>query len=241
MAGLGIDLLEVDRLETALARRPRLAERLFTRREREYAADRAGARRRRSPRASAPRRRSPRRSSSTPGVGTTWRSSAGGGPPDLRLAGAAAARAHELGRDGRGVADAHARHGRRGRGAEPMSLPRWLDPLLDAEQMRATDAWAIETRGIPSLDLMERAGEGLADAVSAPRARRPRGGRVRQGQQRRRRARRGAAAAQGGPAGRRPAGLARGVAAGRREGDAAPARRRGAPAVRRGGPEGRRT
>jgi ADP-dependent NAD(P)H-hydrate dehydratase / NAD(P)H-hydrate epimerase len=47
-----------------------------------------------------------------------------------------------------------------------MSLPRWLDPLLDAEQMRATDAWAIETRGIPSLDLMERAGEGLADTVS---------------------------------------------------------------------------
>jgi hydroxyethylthiazole kinase-like uncharacterized protein yjeF len=47
-----------------------------------------------------------------------------------------------------------------------MSLPRWLDPLLDAEQMRETDAWAIETRGIPSLYLMERAGEGLADTVS---------------------------------------------------------------------------
>ena len=47
-----------------------------------------------------------------------------------------------------------------------MSLPRWLDPLLDAEQMRETDEWAIETRGIPSLELMERAGEGLADAVT---------------------------------------------------------------------------
>ncbi len=47
-----------------------------------------------------------------------------------------------------------------------MSLPRWLDPLLDAEQMRETDSWAIETRGIPSLDLMERAGEGLADVVT---------------------------------------------------------------------------
>jgi ADP-dependent NAD(P)H-hydrate dehydratase / NAD(P)H-hydrate epimerase len=46
-----------------------------------------------------------------------------------------------------------------------MSLPRWLDQLLDAEQMRATDEWAIETRGIPSLDLMEHAAEGLADAV----------------------------------------------------------------------------
>jgi NAD(P)H-hydrate epimerase len=47
-----------------------------------------------------------------------------------------------------------------------MSLPRWLDQLLDAEQQRATDEWAIETRSVPSLDLMERAGEGLADTVS---------------------------------------------------------------------------
>src|SRR5688500_10141249 len=47
-----------------------------------------------------------------------------------------------------------------------MTLPRWLEPLLDAEQMRETDRWAIESRGIPSLELMERAGEGLADAVS---------------------------------------------------------------------------
>jgi holo-[acyl-carrier protein] synthase len=38
---VGIDLLEVDRLEQALERRPRLAERLFTDAEREYAASRA--------------------------------------------------------------------------------------------------------------------------------------------------------------------------------------------------------
>jgi hydroxyethylthiazole kinase-like uncharacterized protein yjeF len=38
----------------------------------------------------------------------------------------------------------------------------WLEPLPTAEQMRATDAWAIEERGVPSLELMERAGEGLA-------------------------------------------------------------------------------
>ncbi len=38
---IGIDLLEIDRLERALARRPRLAERLFTDRERAYAATRA--------------------------------------------------------------------------------------------------------------------------------------------------------------------------------------------------------
>ena len=41
-------------------------------------------------------------------------------------------------------------------------LADWLDPLYDAEQMRAIDRWAIEERGIPSLDLMERAGAGLA-------------------------------------------------------------------------------
>ncbi len=41
MAGVGIDLLEIDRLERALERRPRLAERLFTDAEREYAAARA--------------------------------------------------------------------------------------------------------------------------------------------------------------------------------------------------------
>ena len=39
--GVGIDLLEIERLERALARRPRLAERLFTERERAYAASRA--------------------------------------------------------------------------------------------------------------------------------------------------------------------------------------------------------
>ena len=85
----------------------------------------------------------------------------GGGPPVLRLAGAAAARADELGATV-DVSLTHT-HGMAGAVAmPPMSLPRWLEPLLDAEQMRETDAWAIETRGVPSLDLMERAGEGLA-------------------------------------------------------------------------------
>ena len=38
---VGLDLLEIERLEAALARRPALAERLFTAREREYAAARS--------------------------------------------------------------------------------------------------------------------------------------------------------------------------------------------------------
>jgi len=42
----------------------------------------------------------------------------------------------------------------------------WREPLPDAEQMRATDRWAIEEKGVPSLDLMERAGEGLAGVVA---------------------------------------------------------------------------
>jgi holo-[acyl-carrier protein] synthase len=38
---IGLDLLEIDRLERALARWPRMAERLFTDAEREYAARKA--------------------------------------------------------------------------------------------------------------------------------------------------------------------------------------------------------
>jgi holo-[acyl-carrier protein] synthase len=41
VTGVGIDLLEIDRLERALTRHPRLAERVFTAAERAYAADRA--------------------------------------------------------------------------------------------------------------------------------------------------------------------------------------------------------
>jgi hydroxyethylthiazole kinase-like uncharacterized protein yjeF len=47
-----------------------------------------------------------------------------------------------------------------------VSRAPWLEPLPDAAQMRATDAWAIETKGIPSLELMERAGEGLARVIA---------------------------------------------------------------------------
>jgi hydroxyethylthiazole kinase-like uncharacterized protein yjeF len=45
------------------------------------------------------------------------------------------------------------------------SLPDWLQPLPDAEHMRAIDRWAIDACGVPSLDLMERAGAGVARAV----------------------------------------------------------------------------
>ena len=41
MSGVGLDLLDIARLERALERRPRLAERVFTDAERAYAAARA--------------------------------------------------------------------------------------------------------------------------------------------------------------------------------------------------------
>jgi ADP-dependent NAD(P)H-hydrate dehydratase / NAD(P)H-hydrate epimerase len=46
-----------------------------------------------------------------------------------------------------------------------MTLPDWLDPLLDAEQQQGLDRWAIEELGIPGVELMERAGAGLAEIV----------------------------------------------------------------------------
>jgi NAD(P)H-hydrate epimerase len=42
-----------------------------------------------------------------------------------------------------------------------VSLPAWLEPLPDAAAQRALDHWAIETRGIAGIELMERAGRGL--------------------------------------------------------------------------------
>jgi ADP-dependent NAD(P)H-hydrate dehydratase / NAD(P)H-hydrate epimerase len=48
-----------------------------------------------------------------------------------------------------------------------VSLPDWLDPLFEAAEMRAADAWAIEEQGVPSLDLMERAGAELARVTAA--------------------------------------------------------------------------
>ena len=47
-----------------------------------------------------------------------------------------------------------------------MSLPDWLDPLYEAAEMRAADEWAIQERGI-RVDLMERAGVGLARVTAA--------------------------------------------------------------------------
>src|SRR3954452_6263072 len=47
-----------------------------------------------------------------------------------------------------------------------MSLPRWMEPLLEAGETKELDRWAMAERGIPSAQLMERAGEGLAGVVA---------------------------------------------------------------------------
>ncbi len=44
-------------------------------------------------------------------------------------------------------------------------LPDWLIALQDADRMRAIDRWAIERQGVAGVELMERAGAGVARAV----------------------------------------------------------------------------
>jgi holo-[acyl-carrier protein] synthase len=97
MAGVGIDLLEVERMERALARRPRLANRLFTDAERAYAERRARPAQHLAARFCAKeavakalelRAWTPRDVEVIGG---------GDGPPAVRLSGRAAERAEELG------------------------------------------------------------------------------------------------------------------------------------------------
>jgi holo-[acyl-carrier protein] synthase len=93
---VGIDLLEVNRLEQALERRPRLAQRLFTDAERAYADARARPGQHLAARFCA-------KEAVAKALGLeswNWRDVeviGGNGPPQLRLSGSAADRARELG------------------------------------------------------------------------------------------------------------------------------------------------
>jgi holo-[acyl-carrier protein] synthase len=95
-ASVGVDLLEIERLERALARRPRLAQRLFTDGERAYASSRGR-----------PGQHLAARFCAKEAVAKALRLEVwsfqdvevvgGDGPPEVRLHGTAAARAAELG------------------------------------------------------------------------------------------------------------------------------------------------
>ncbi len=93
---VGIDLLEIERLERALDRRPRLADRLFTDGERDYAASRARPGQHLAARFCA-------KEAVAKALGLeAWsfrdiEVTSAGGPPRVALHGAAAQRAAELG------------------------------------------------------------------------------------------------------------------------------------------------
>jgi holo-[acyl-carrier protein] synthase len=94
--GVGIDLLEIERLERALARRPRLAERLFT------AAERADAEARGRPVQHLAARFCAKEAVAKALALEAWswhevEVLGRGGPPELRLHGSVARRAAELG------------------------------------------------------------------------------------------------------------------------------------------------
>ena len=97
MTGIGLDLLEIERLEHALVRRPRLADRLFTDGERAFAAARTEPARHLAVRFCA-KEAVAKALELTDG---DWRDVEvlGGGdrPPSVRLSGGAARRADELG------------------------------------------------------------------------------------------------------------------------------------------------
>jgi holo-[acyl-carrier protein] synthase len=94
--GVGVDLLDIERLERALERRPRLAERLFSEAEREYAAGRPHPARHLAARFCAKEavaKALDLRAWSFRDVEVV----ATDGAPEVRLSGAAAARAEQLG------------------------------------------------------------------------------------------------------------------------------------------------
>ncbi len=158
---VGLDLLEIDRLERALARRPRLAERLFTDAEREYAAARARPAQHLAARFCA--KEAVAKALDLPGW--SFRDVeviATGGAPQVLLSGAPPRPRRPGPVDGVDLAHPHRRRRparwrwrSRGDPARPGSIP-----LYEAQEMRDVDTWAIEEQGIPGEDLMERAGTG---------------------------------------------------------------------------------
>ncbi len=162
MTGVGIDLLEIERLERALERRPALAQRLFTDDERAYAVGRARPGQHLAARFCA-------KEAVAKALGMeawSWQEVeivSTAAAPELRLSGAVAARADELNVSvSISLTHTETTAGAVALAVAGVTLPDWLQPLPDAPRMRDTDRWAIEDQGIASFELMELAGAGLA-------------------------------------------------------------------------------
>jgi holo-[acyl-carrier protein] synthase len=97
VGGVGIDLLDVDRLEQALRRRPGLARRLFTDGERAYAEGKARPAMHLAARFCAKEAVAKALELRVWGPQDVEVVGGGDGPPSVRLSGHAAARAQELG------------------------------------------------------------------------------------------------------------------------------------------------
>jgi holo-[acyl-carrier protein] synthase len=97
MTGVGLDLLEIERLARALARRPRLAERLFTEAERARVGELGGHARHLAVRFCAKEAVAKALALRDGGWHDVEVLGGGDGPPSVRLSGRAAERAAELG------------------------------------------------------------------------------------------------------------------------------------------------
>jgi holo-[acyl-carrier protein] synthase len=97
VTGVGLDLLEIDRLAEALVRRPRLAERLFTEGERAFAAQRGEPARHLAVRFCAKEAVAKALALHDGGWHDVEVLGGGDAEPSVRLSGRAAARAAELG------------------------------------------------------------------------------------------------------------------------------------------------
>ena len=107
LAGVGIDLVDVSRLEQALAHRPRLAERLFTSDERRYAETRGNPAQHLAVRFCA--KEAVAKSLGLESWAFTDVEVVAGSPPSVRLAGRAERRAQELGVSSIRVSLSHSR------------------------------------------------------------------------------------------------------------------------------------
>ena len=178
---VGIDLIEIDRVERALSAAPGSPSASSPERELAYARERRRPGRHLAARFAA-------KEAAVKALGIGRRSGSGRSRSSAATAsrrrcgctGRAAEAARRAGRRAGGLAEPLARDGAavvlaaRSPADRGATLARCHRPrsragstrVYDAEGMRAADAWAIEERGVPSLELMETAGGAVARAAA---------------------------------------------------------------------------